>query len=234
MKKFVFFLFAVILSSAGFAQRELGENEHYATLIYSNGNETEVVLLQNLNIPWFYQKKIFTVEKNFFESGAKIKNKNKIAFKAKELKGYKIGSQMYETRKYSDFAALGAASLPTNYFLEVVVHGKVTMYKYYEKPYNTEGSAPLSSAELNEKFLNNPQLLVWKEGQKFKEVSLIKLTNYFGDNERVMEKYANGEYGNKAIDPEKSVVGNLWNKLDEDKEDFIKKMVKDYNSDNAL
>lgn len=221
MKKFVFFLFAIVLSSAGFAQRELGENEHYATLIYPNGNESEVVLMANLSIPWFYQKKIFTVEKNFFESGAKIKNKNKIAFKAKELKGYKIGSQLFETRKYSDISSLGAGSLPTYYFMEVAVQGKVTVYKYY-----------------NEEFEDDAFVLIWKDGQKkLKDVELIKITNYFGDNERVMEKYANGEYGNKIVDSDKKTLGRLNDNLDkfgQDKARFIKKMANDYNSDAVL
>ena len=238
MKKIVVILYVLIVSTAVYAQKKLGENQHYATLIYPDGNESEVVLLANLNRPWLHQQKIFTVDKNLFESLSKIKNKDKIDFKAGDLKGYKIGSQLYETQKYADVAAGGPiAALPKDYFMEVAVQGKITVYKFYAEPERTGSNSHLSFEELEQQELNNPFILILKEGQKLKETTTIKIENYFGDNERVMEKYNNGEYGNMVLDTEKKGLGKLVNKIDklnEDKGAYVIKMAEDYNKDDTL
>jgi len=231
MKKLTLLLFTVIIFSVASAQKELGDNEHYITLIHLDGTEKEVILLQNLKYPWYYQKKISIVDKEVFESVEKIKNKNKNLYKPSDVKGFRIGTQLYETQKYSDLSALGMASLPTDYFLEVAVYGKVKIYKFYQTPYVESGSAPLSSDELNQKFRDNPLILIWKEGEKTKEVSLVKIEKYFGDNERVMGKYAKGEYGNTVDDPDKKVLGKLLDKAGDDKEQIIIQMAIDYNQD---
>ncbi len=231
MKKYVSFLVAVLLTTAAFSQVELGTNEHYGTIIFPNGSESEVVILENLDLPWLFQKNITVVEKTLFESGIKIKGKHKTTYKAKDLKGFKIGSQLYETQKYSDMSSLGMGSLSTYYFLEVFEKGAVTLYKYYQEPYVEEGSAPVTREELNQKFRLHPQILIYKEGEKAREVTSAKLEPYFGDNKEVMDKYNSGGYGNKAKDPEKSGAGKLWDRLTEDNGEFIREMVKEYNGE---
>ena len=231
MKKIVLLLFTVLIFSIVSAQKDLGEFQHYATVIHLDGTEKEVILLQNLKYPWVYQKKISTVDKEVFESIEKIKKKNKTFYKPGDIKGYRIGTQLHETQKYSDLSALGMASLPTDYFLEVVVNGKIKIYKFYQAPYIESGSEPLSSEELNQKFLENPLILIWKEGEKTRETSLVKIEKYFGDNERVMEKYAKGEYGNTVADPDKRALGKLLDKAGDDKEQILIQMAMDYNQE---
>ncbi len=233
MKKYISFLAIVLIAAASYAQ-ELGVNEHYGTIIFPNGTESEVVILENLELPWDFQKKITVVDRDVFDSGIKIKGKHKTTYKAKDLQGFKIGSQLYETQKYSDMSSLGMGSLPTNYFLEVVEKGKITLYKYYQEPYVEEGSAPVTQEELNQKFRLHPQVLIYKDGEKVKDVTSAKLEPYFGDNAKVMEKYNSGGYGNKAKDEERSGAGKLWDRLTENNDEFIKDMVKEYNSESAI
>lgn len=233
-KQSLFLIAALFISAAAYSQTELGENEHYATVIFPNGNEQEVVLLENLDYPWDLQKKITTVEKGLFESGTKIKGKHKISYKAKDLKGFKIGEQLYETRKYSDMSSVSMSSLGGKYFLEVVESGKISLYKYYQEPYTEEGAPPVTREELNQKFRNHPQILIYKDGLKVKEVTSVKLEPYFGDNQKVMDKYNEGGYGNKPKDPEKSGAGKLWDRITEDNKEFVKAMLKDYNDEEAL
>ena len=87
-----------------------------------------------------------------------------------------------------------------------------------------------SSDELNQKFRLHPQILIYKDGEKAREVTSAKLEPYFEDNKEVMDKYNNGGYGNKAKDPEKSGAGKLWDRLTEDNGEFIRDMVKEYNN----
>ena len=158
----------------------------------------------------------------------------KNVFTVFDLKGFKIGDQLYETQKYSDMSSVSMSSLGGQYFLEVVEHGKICLYKYYQKPFLEEGSAPLTEAELYQKFKNNPQILIFKEGQKVKEVTSVKLEPYFGDNAQLMEKYNNGGYGNKVKDPEKSKAGKFFDRITENQGEFIREMVKDYNSNSVM
>lgn len=230
MKKYVIFFVAVMFATAAFSQVELEANQHFGTIIFPNRSESEVVILENLELPWDFQKRITVVERTLFESGIKIKGKHKTTYKAKDLNGFKIGSQLYETQKYSDMSSLGMGSLSAYYFLEVLEKGKVTLYKYYQEPFVEEGSAPVTQEELNQKFRLHPQILIYKDGEKAREVTSAKLEPYFEDNKEVMDKYNSGGYGNKPKDPEKSGAGKLWDRLTEDNGEFIKEMVKEYNS----
>lgn len=228
MKKNALFMGALLFFSATLSNaQELSDFTHEGAIIFPNGNEKEVIIYGDLKRPDLRLKNITTVDKELFYSGIKIKNKHRIKYKSKDIKGYKIGDVRYEAIKYADMTAIGPASLGAVYFMEVLKEGSINLYKFYEE----EIFPQLPQETIYEEVEKNARILIQKGDDKVREVINVNLAEYIDDEHEILAKYENGDYGNlKSKDSDAGVAKFVKTQLNrEANELWVLDVVEEYN-----
>jgi hypothetical protein len=197
---FLFVIFSFLAVSLN-AQNELAENQHHGEIHFTNGNIQKGIIEADFGSPWAIQKGIKYFDESLL-SQPKIKNKDKADYDPKDIVWLTIGDRIYEVQKYADLTAAGTGSIPHNYFLERITDGKIKLFKFYQTPMMVGNTYDVDKSYVDCR--NNPDILIWKEGEKIKAIQNIDLREYLADCPAVLTKYENGEYGNPKVDPEKS------------------------------
>lgn len=142
------------------------------------------------------------------KNGGKIKGKEILKLKPKEVEKVILDNgKTFKKVTYADLTAVGPASIPKSYLYEVLVEGKITLFRKFEEPggpiqvvEGEEAQAILDGVELTmeEKIANANskfELLVFKDEKMAKNITNIKIQDYISDNEEVLQKFENEEYG---------------------------------------
>jgi hypothetical protein len=239
MKKNLLILMVLnLMALAAFAQEPvLNDNQFKGHIIKANG-ETEEGILELRGgqfSPWANQTEVKFISLEKFTSG-QVKKKDWTAYSPKQISGYSIGEKTFVSQKYANMAAVGPDMLARMYFIEKVVDGKLTIYRFYETPLMM-ASGPNASAELEASQLqcrNHPQVLVQKDGGKVKGLGEIDITKYIDDNAEVLEKYNTGGYGFLPKKGEKKGLGGMIAQSDDNEtlKQYIVTIAQEYNGAN--
>ncbi len=157
------------------------------------------------------------------EKGEKIKGKQINSLKPKEVKEIRLSNdKKFIAVKYADLTAVGAASIPQVCIFEVVVEGKINLYKKFPEVgglqvvSGEEAAAIMDPVEMTkeqkiEKAQSVYEILIFKDSKMPKSISNIKLTDFISDNEAVLDEFNNNsEYsGIRAMLSSKIKPGNF-------------------------
>jgi len=228
------FIAGFMVTNSVAQEYELAFDESPGYIITSKGKKVDGYLdLSADKYPWYDQEdiKFFTEEAT---KDGKVKNREKEKYDPKDIKGYYTKGFYYESMKYSNMSAVGPAMLPKWYFLKRLVDGKMSIYKFYEKPMQVGESSAVEAD--TKRALNNPHIVIFKEGdkktEKLKNVKDIDILEYISDCEYVKKKYLDGGYGIKPMDNEekKGVKGFVSRVVDANVQaGYIEEIAKDYN-----
>jgi hypothetical protein len=146
--------------------------------------------------PWWNQKKV----------KLKTTDGKTEKFKTDEAAEYMADAIGYKVIAYSDNSAIGFNMIKRSYFMEVLTHGRIKAYRFYEMP------SPVFVGQLDEhekelqRIREEWQLLVEKEGGKLTRIADVKgLKKLLGDNKAIIEKFNNGGYGNVKTEGKKGL-----------------------------
>jgi hypothetical protein len=123
--------------------------------------------------------------------------------------------------------------IPKRMTLQQVADGSIQMYKMYSR---TTGKINQELADMvfedRDKLVayiqDNFQLLIRKDSDNPKNVQLINLLNYIGDNPKVKENYDNNKYGLRDQFTAEQKMGRYVNKT---YEAAFLRMLDDYNQE---
>ncbi|ASE61030.1 MULTISPECIES: hypothetical protein [Chryseobacterium] len=257
MKKLLLMGLFGFLSVNMYAQEETDtyNGQKYGYIIDQSGKKIEgVVRLNGSSVsPWQNQLKVK------FAAVADIdKVKNRIKYKtydADEIKEYMIyegdNPRIFKAVKYSNtrealigsesstgigagFKALNNLSR-TSQFAELVMDGKITVYKLYGYPTSVTANTAyaISQAEAD-RLINNPNYIYSKKGGKAEELTPSKAKIIIADCPYAKGKMAKGEYGSLKNEEKKRtglgkfIRDEISNTMT-DKLSLVNEVIYDYN-----
>jgi len=165
--------------------------------------------------PWEFQGDIKFIHKDVFENKDKIKNKDYNKYGAKDIDGYKYNgdSLVFESLKYADMSAVGAAMLPKFKFMRVISKDKISLYHHHQTPPSIGESSEMDRLA---KEYAIPEL-VYKVGDSGKPrlVNNLNVEKELSDCPEVVQKHKDNKYGigNEDENGEKSGISNFANKV---------------------
>lgn len=199
-------LFTFLFSFTVQAQRNAYKK---GTIIVDQKKTIDAYIQMDFRFPQRFQSSITYISpeayENFQQSGT-LKEKAKESFKPKKIVGFDLeDGRSFRTVKYTDLSRNSTSvKVPEKLCLEQVIDGKINLYKMYSHT-TGEVSQELSKVVLDSKtegdellidyLKDNFQLLVQKDSDNAKNLMVVSLLNYFGDNETVKENYTNNQYG---------------------------------------
>ncbi len=203
-----FFLAIGLLTSVFAQEEETGQCANYykGTYTLKNGKIKEGYIFINDCKPHLFQQSLRIIdEKSFakYAKGKKIKKKAIENFKVKEIKAFALeNGRKFRQVKYTDLASTTKIGmLPKRFLLEMATDGDITVYKKY---YRTDNGI-IHKEVSDSKFAGGPehtvfmksnfQILIQKDRSKNpKNIRMVTVKNYFGDNDEIIQKYQKGEY----------------------------------------
>lgn len=234
MFKIIQALFFLMFSCAALsAQVALGDFQIEGTILTKKGDEKGILWVnggpQN---PWDLQKKVFFMPEKKYLKAKKLKKKDFDKYGPKDIKGYQVYERVFLSRKYSEGATMGVSLLSVQHFLEALVQGKMTVFRYYDSP-DAVGALG-AKAQQAEESINNPVLIIEMEGEKMKPVNMVNFYEILESCPVVYEKYETGGYGFIPKEEEKKGKGlkGMFNRaMETEMNDFVLDLAKDYNQE---
>lgn len=241
---FILLFFGVFQISA----QELKPGQYMGYIIDKDGNKKEGVIETKTYAPWENQRKIKFITLEKWNSGDKIKNKDKEKLSTKNITEYGYDDKVFVKVNYKNLAAIGESAnneklnrfnklssglknMKSTYFAEVYQLGSMSMYKFYNSPPDVSISSEEETEELKrlaEECRINYDILVQKEGEGAKQFEGLNIKKYFKNCKEVSEKYKNKEYTKKPVKGLKSMVKNAF-LVGDALAAAAKEMVDDYN-----
>lgn len=174
---------------------------------------------------------LYDIENYLSENGG-VTSKHQVD--QKEIQSYELFGQKYTKTKYTDPTAVSLSG--TESFLEEVVIGKMSVFKYYSMEMGDGaiiggGLTNNNDAQLIESRCN-PQFVV-KYGKKSSVVfNYSKLATILKDCKPVADKIKDGSYGNKQIAEKSSKLGKFMQQgtHNEISEEVILKITEEFNA----
>jgi len=197
----VLFLFTFLITMAGVHAQGLFQK---GTLHLKKGKTQEVYIEIDFAFPQRFQQGITYMIPKDYEKYAKTgKKKGKMIQKMepKHFEGFTLDDgREFKTVWYADLTGKAIKMIPKRMTLEQVADGRILMYKLYSRTtgkINQELADMVfdDRAKLVDYIQNNFQLLIQKDSDNPKNVQLVNLLNYIGDNPRVKGNYDNNKYG---------------------------------------
>ncbi len=245
MKKLSIIISLILLNfSVSNAQKEAGDYIN-GTITTAEGDSMSCYLEYYDINPGLFQNGVKYITNETFDvltNGGKIKGKDINKFSPKNVTKIVLSNgKVYEPRVYADLTAVGTASIPKTMLFELVVDGRIKVYKKYRKiggltvvsgqeAYDViEGQGP-SEQEKIQRNNSTFEILVIKDTKNAQSISNIKLDDYIMDVVTVYDKYKNDEYG----DLQKVLSSKIKSESFNDNhpkyaKDFIR-IIKDYNT----
>ena len=212
---------------------------HKGTLHLKKGKSEEVYIEIDFAFPQRFQQGItYMTPKDYAKYAETGKRKSKAIQKMepKHFESFTLeDGRVFETVWYADLTGKAIKMIPKRMTLEKIADGRILMYKMYSR---TTGKINQELADMvfedRDKLVayiqDNFQLLIQKDSDNPKNVQLINLLNYIGDNPRVKENYDNNKYGLRDRFTEEQKMGKYVNK---EYEAAFLRMLSDYNSQAA-
>lgn len=205
------------------------------TLHLKKGKTEEVYIEIDFAFPQRFQQGITYMSPKDYEKFAETgKQKGKMIQKMepKHFEGFTLeDGRVFKTVWYADLTGKAIKMIPKRMTLEQVADGRILMYKMYSR---TTGKINQELADMvfenRDKLVayiqDNFQLLIQKDSDNPKNVQLVNLLNYIGDNPKVKENYDNNKYGLRDQFTEEQKMGRYVNK---EYEAAFLRMLDDYN-----
>jgi hypothetical protein len=231
---FLLFVFTILFSMAGVHAQALFQK---GTLHLKKGKSEEVYIEIDFAFPQRFQQGItYMTPKDYAKYAETGKRKNKAIKKMepKHFEGFTLeDGRVFETVWYADLTGKAIKMIPKRMTLEKVADGRILMYKLYSR---TTGKINQELADMvfedRDKLVayiqDNFQLLIQKDSDNPKNVQLINLLNFIGDNPRVKENYDNNKYGLRDQFTSEQKMGRYVNKA---YEAAFLRMLDDYNQE---
>jgi len=183
------------------------KNYRYEVVYKDNkGNEKQGVILFyspfNLD-PYQFQSEFKLYDLDTYNSvHGEVSNKMKLD--VKNVDSYHLYGKNYIKLKYTDptVASIGG----NEGFLEEIITGKMSLYKFY--PLETEGIDMVKESDL-EKSRTTPSFVVNYGKKTTVAFNYKRLAKMLSDCKEVADKINNGEYGNKEIKEKTSKFGKF-------------------------
>jgi hypothetical protein len=168
----------------------LADNYLKGSIYLNDGQVIEGYLYFNILNPDQFQKTVSYITEVIYQSVKatdKLRSKDIQEVKAKDAKYFQLADgRKFVTMKFADMSAAGAASIPSYYFFEEIVSGKISLYRRYV----TDGLLAITDEAKDaakEWILSNYQLLIVSD-DKVKSISNIAVPDYIADNSEVLAK----------------------------------------------
>lgn len=200
--------------SSGFAQRQKVDTDVMGTVVLKNGDEVKayIRLDDGLN-PWNNQKEVkYYLEKALADG--KIKGKEVVTLKPKEVQKVIAGEQVFVPLKLSVAKLVMGVGLSKMRLVERIHEGNINYYKVYDNPGKLVGFVNDEMLAQHERDLeearNNPIFFIEKEKGDYKNIRNIKFSEYVSDCDNVIQKLESGHYGFEEFNSDASTkVGKL-------------------------
>ena len=180
--------------------------------------------------PWEHQKSISVFDESM-KDDKWIKKKHRTKYKAKDVLGFEADGKTFVSKKVllaTVAERTNTKMLPSYYFLEQVLVGKINVYKgYSQMPLVNE------TEEMREESRNTPQYFLEKD-KKIKNSEFANLEKWLKDGKETYEKYMDGGFGNtKRKKSKKKLMSRLTDGLSKFNEkgnrDMLVKIITAYN-----
>lgn len=234
MKKLILLLVAVIATTTvSFGQEDaLPDNLYRATVVTKSGETHKGVIEWQDDRPWNTN----TAVKMFDEallSEKRVKNKDKVLHKAKDVETLTFDDRNFVTRKVMmdvcEYCSTLKA-LPNNFFLEVVEEGTITMYKGFGSPPGMSSGVDFDVIYNN--ILDNPTYFLEKDGmKKATNLSVVTMEKWIDDGDATYQKWTEGGYGNMKRKEGKKLANFLKDQGSNGDPTMILEALKDYNDE---
>ena len=201
------------------------------------GKTQEVYIEIDFAFPQRFQQGITYMTPKDYEKYAETgKQRGKMIQKMepKHFEGFTLDDgRVFKTVWYADLTGKAIKMIPKRMTLQQVADGSIQMYKMYSR---TTGKINQELADMvfedRDKLVayiqDNFQLLIRKDSDNPKNVQLINLLNYIGDNPKVKENYDNNKYGLRDQFTAEQKMGRYVNKT---YEAAFLRMLDDYNQE---
>lgn len=230
MKKLSLLIALFTFSTIYINGQNLADNYVKGSIYLNDGQVIEAYLFFDILYPEQFQKSVSYINEATYQNLVatdKLKTKEVEEVKAKDAKYFQLADgRKFVSLKYADLNSAGAGSIPTYYFFEELVSGKISLYKKYNSSVAITITDESKQAE-REWVKSNFELLIQAGDKGPKNISTIALPDYISDNAEILEKFNNNQYGKlKQVFGKKIKMGEV--KHSEHEKDFIN-ILNDYN-----
>lgn len=236
--KLVLIAFLFLVTNAAIAGKRIPGTYNKGSITLSNGKTIEgIYIWMDYFHPQQFQREITYLHEKGYEKYKKGKNvrKEKETLKLKKVKGFTLeNGKKFKKIKYANILVTKTVDMiPKYYLVEVVIDGKITIYK---KHYHTRGRVYQGVLdrynEGGQEFIdwqnNNFELLFQKDKERNpKNIINANLKKLLGDNEEVFSRYKNNEY---AFRDEFSKAREWRANINKPYLESLLKLVSDYNN----
>lgn len=229
----ILFLLLFVSTNFAFAQEdELPANLYRAKIVTTDGDTAEGIIEWNNNSPWAYQDGVKMFDEALL-SEKRVKNKDKVQYKAKSIKTLEFDGRKFIGRKImmpaceycSDLKAL-----PKMMIVEVLDEGPIDIYKGYSMPPGV--ASGVSFDEIYESIRNSPNYLVFKEGRKVPMgINDINIDKWINDSDATYKKWMDGGYGNAVRKKGKKMANFIKDSFAAEDTDLMLTVIRDYNAE---
>ncbi len=229
--KTLFTITTLFLSTVVFSQSKLKSNWKHGYIINEEGKQKGIIILSGdtLHSPWLINTSVKFIYLDVFNSG-KVKGKDKLFLKPKDIKGYGFDDTTYETITYLNPNRIG--NQEEKVFMEPVEKGKISLYKFHDRPESEVVYAnQVRAGTITKKY----EYVLIKGNNVGEHYSSADIISYIEDCEKVKSKYTAGGYGFMPNTKKpKSKMGKLMQKgaPTDDLYEAIEIIISDYNSCN--
>lgn len=229
MKTIVITAAILLMSIISFAQENLKHGWRHGYIITDDGKQEGIIIPSGSDdmSPWALHEDVRFIYQEVYNTG-KVKNKDKLYLKPKDIRGYGFEDKKFETITYVNPARIGNKS--EKVFMEIVENGRINLYKFLIRPDDVLKYVYAKEHNLDPE-LRTEYVLVKGDGlgETYYSADII---SYIDDCEKVKSKYLNGGYG--FMPNTNKSKNNLVNKIKtemakDDLYDAIKIIVNDYN-----
>jgi hypothetical protein len=230
----ILFICAFLITMTGAHAQNLFQK---GKLHLKKGKTQEVYIEIDFAFPQRFQQGITYMTPKDYEKYAETgKQRGKMIQKMepKHFEGFTLDDgRVFKTVWYADLTGKAIKMIPKRMTLQQVADGSIQMYKMYSR---TTGKINQELADMvfedRDKLVayiqDNFQLLIRKDSDNPKNVQLINLLNYIGDNPKVKENYDNNKYGLRDQFTAEQKMGRYVNKT---YEAAFLRMLDDYNQE---
>lgn len=226
--KTLFTITALFLSTLAFSQAKLKNGWKHGYIINDEGKQKGIIILagDTLLSPWQINTSVKFIYMDVFNSG-KVKGKDKLFFKPKDIKGYGFDDKKYETITYLNTNRIG--NQQEKVFMEPVEKGKISLYKFYAQPESEV--VYVNEARDGSSIIKCDYVLIKGDnvGEHYSEAHIV---SYIEDCDKVTSKYTSGGYGFiPSTKKPKNKIGKLMQKAapKDDLHEAIEIIISDYN-----
>lgn len=230
-KLFVLTLLTIVFTNFCYAQT-YADLPWEKGIVIKKGKEIEgmIKLDGGEDAPWLNQETVYFVKLEDYVEGKKVRRKYIEEYEVKDLDGYSTDRVTYVTQEIK-VLNIFFKKKPKKFFLEKVVDGPVSVYRWYNKPEKKIVATSNERENDRQSALEEYRHYLQKEGEELVQANECDLVAYFESCPAVAAKLEAEEYGFKLHKEKKKGLGGMIDKGFSDAilERNIQVVVEEYN-----